>query len=180
MLNPIYHGATKPEIDVYKVEPYVMAADIYGVAPHIGRGGWTWYTGSAGWMYRLIIETLWASRAKAKRWCSTRESHSPGTPSRSATRFRETPYRIVFERTSGAPSLSLDNKPQPDPERFTLIDDGQEHQVVVNLATPKRESTLAHQTRCRACSPTINSRRTPRVNGRLFTGPRENHFPLIC
>jgi len=42
----------------YKVEPYVMAADVYAVAPHVGRGGWTWYTGSAGWMYRLLIETL--------------------------------------------------------------------------------------------------------------------------
>ena len=52
--DPANHG----RIDTYKVEPYVMAADVYGTAPHAGRGGWTWYTGSAGWMYRLIVESL--------------------------------------------------------------------------------------------------------------------------
>ena len=46
------------DIAIYKVEPYVVAADVYAVSPHIGRGGWTWYTGSAGWMYRLIVESL--------------------------------------------------------------------------------------------------------------------------
>ncbi|MBA3652187.1 MAG: cyclic beta 1-2 glucan synthetase, partial [Chthoniobacterales bacterium] len=58
LLNPIHHGATAAQIATYKVEPYVVAADIYAVAPHIGRGGWTWYTGSAGWMYRFLTETL--------------------------------------------------------------------------------------------------------------------------
>jgi Glycosyl hydrolase 36 superfamily, catalytic domain len=58
LLNPIHHGATATEIATYKVEPYVIAADVYAVAPHTGRGGWTWYTGSAGWMYRLLTETL--------------------------------------------------------------------------------------------------------------------------
>ncbi|MGB3211476.1 MAG: glucoamylase family protein [Desulforhopalus sp.] len=58
MLNPINHGSQMEEIEQYKVEPYVMCADIYGAPPHTGRGGWTWYTGAAGWMYRLIVETL--------------------------------------------------------------------------------------------------------------------------
>ncbi len=58
MLNPVNHGSTQADIECYKVEPYVMCADIYGAAPHTGRGGWTWYTGAAGWMYRLITETL--------------------------------------------------------------------------------------------------------------------------
>src|SRR5947199_10224873 len=58
LLNPIQHGGTAEQIATYKVEPYVVAADVYAVAPHIGRGGWTWYTGSAGWMYRLIVESL--------------------------------------------------------------------------------------------------------------------------
>ena len=48
----------RKKIATYKVEPYVVAADVYAVSPHIGRGGWTWYTGSAGWMYRLILESL--------------------------------------------------------------------------------------------------------------------------
>lgn len=54
----IHHGGTPQQIAPYKVEPYVVAADAYAVAPHLSRGGWTWYTGSAGWMYRLLIETL--------------------------------------------------------------------------------------------------------------------------
>ncbi|MBY0475301.1 MAG: cyclic beta 1-2 glucan synthetase [Nitrosomonas sp.] len=58
MLNPINHGRTATEVERYKVEPYVMCADIYGVVPHIGQGGWTWYTGAAGWMYRLTVETI--------------------------------------------------------------------------------------------------------------------------
>jgi cyclic beta-1,2-glucan synthetase len=58
MINPINHGGSAKDIEVYKVEPYVVAADVYAVPPHTGRGGWTWYTGSAGWMYRLIVESL--------------------------------------------------------------------------------------------------------------------------
>ncbi|MDP2136914.1 MAG: glucoamylase family protein, partial [Candidatus Didemnitutus sp.] len=58
LLNPVHHGATPGKIATYKVEPYVVAADVYSLAPHTGRGGWTWYTGSAGWMYRLLVETL--------------------------------------------------------------------------------------------------------------------------
>ncbi len=53
IVNPINHGSSKEKQDIYKVEPYVLAADVYGVDPHTGRGGWTWYTGSAGWMYRV-------------------------------------------------------------------------------------------------------------------------------
>ncbi|RYE95212.1 MAG: cyclic beta 1-2 glucan synthetase, partial [Oxalobacteraceae bacterium] len=58
MINPVHHGEDAAAVAVYKVEPYVLAADVYGVAPHVGRGGWTWYTGSAGWMYRLLTESL--------------------------------------------------------------------------------------------------------------------------
>ena len=58
MLNPVNHGSGPEEIERYKVEPYVMCADIYAAPPHTGRGGWTWYTGAAGWMYRLTVETL--------------------------------------------------------------------------------------------------------------------------
>jgi cyclic beta-1,2-glucan synthetase len=56
MINPVNHAATSGALAAYKVEPYVVAADVYALSPHIGRGGWTWYTGSAGWMYRLILE----------------------------------------------------------------------------------------------------------------------------
>ena len=58
MLNPINHSRNLTEVDRYKVEPYVIAGDVYSVAPHTGRGGWTWYTGAAGWMYRAGIEAI--------------------------------------------------------------------------------------------------------------------------
>jgi cellobiose phosphorylase len=58
LLNPIYHADTPEKADHYRVEPYVIAADVYGWPPHTGRGGWTWYTGSAGWMYRLGVEMI--------------------------------------------------------------------------------------------------------------------------
>jgi cyclic beta-1,2-glucan synthetase len=58
MINPLNHGKTAEDIAIYKVEPYVLAADVYSREPHAGRGGWTWYTGSAGWMYRLITESF--------------------------------------------------------------------------------------------------------------------------
>jgi len=58
MLNPINHARTPDEAERYKVEPYVVAADIYSVAPHVGRGGWTWYTGAAGWMQRAGVEGI--------------------------------------------------------------------------------------------------------------------------
>jgi cyclic beta-1,2-glucan synthetase len=58
LLNPINHARTPEEVERYKVEPYVIAADVYSVPPHVGRGGWTWYTGAAGWMYRAGIEGI--------------------------------------------------------------------------------------------------------------------------
>jgi cyclic beta-1,2-glucan glucanotransferase len=58
LLNPINHARTPEEAERYKVEPYVVAADVYSVAPHAGRGGWTWYTGAAGWMFRAGVEGI--------------------------------------------------------------------------------------------------------------------------
>jgi cyclic beta-1,2-glucan synthetase len=58
LINPITHTMTQMECARYKVEPYVMAADVYAVDPHIGRGGWTWYTGSSGWMYKVGLEDI--------------------------------------------------------------------------------------------------------------------------
>src|SRR5260370_41981521 len=58
MINPVNHAKCAQAMDVYKVEPYVVAGDVYSVAPHTGRGGWTWYTGSAGWMYRAGVEGI--------------------------------------------------------------------------------------------------------------------------
>jgi cellobiose phosphorylase len=58
MINPINHSLSADAMSIYKVEPYVATADVYAEPPHVGRGGWSWYTGSAGWLYRLITESI--------------------------------------------------------------------------------------------------------------------------
>ena len=58
LLNPINHALTKDAADIYRVEPYVVAADVYGTDDRTGRGGWTWYTGSSGWLYRTAVEAI--------------------------------------------------------------------------------------------------------------------------
>ena len=65
LLNPISHTSSRADVQRYKVEPYVVAADVYSIAPHAGRGGWTWYTGSAGWMYRAGVEWILGFRIRA-------------------------------------------------------------------------------------------------------------------
>ena len=67
MINPLNHGSTDDKVSIYKAEPYVLAADVYGVAPHTGRGGWTWYTGSASWMYQLIIGSFLGLKLEGNR-----------------------------------------------------------------------------------------------------------------
>ncbi|MEO6298567.1 MAG: hypothetical protein ABIV25_13010, partial [Paracoccaceae bacterium] len=58
MINPLSHALTKEAADLYRVEPYVVAADVYGAGAKSGRGGWTWYTGSGGWLYRAAVEGI--------------------------------------------------------------------------------------------------------------------------
>jgi hypothetical protein len=97
LLKPVHHGSTADAIERYKVEPYVMCADTYAVSPHTGRGGWTWYTGAAGWMYRLICKRCWgctwkwticalrrASRPTGRRTQSTAAIARPSTTSTSS------------------------------------------------------------------------------------------------
>lgn len=76
MLLPVSHASTPEAVARYRVEPYVVAADIYGRAPHVGRGGWTWYTGSAGWMYRIALESILGLRVRSGRRLVLR----PGLP----------------------------------------------------------------------------------------------------
>lgn len=64
MLSPVSHGNSPEPVETYKAEPYVIAADVYGVEPHVGRGGWTWYTGSPGWMWRVAVESILGLRTE--------------------------------------------------------------------------------------------------------------------
>ncbi|MEO8343338.1 MAG: glycosyl hydrolase family 65 protein, partial [Gallionella sp.] len=98
MLNPINYGSHPDDIARYKVEPYVMCADIYGAAPHTSRGGWTWYTGAAGWMYRLSVETLLGLQLEVDHLRITPciPAHWEGYKIR--YRYRETLYHITVRQ----------------------------------------------------------------------------------
>jgi cellobiose phosphorylase len=133
MINPVNHGRGERGIDTYKVEPYVVCADVYGVAPHVGRGGWSWYTGSAGWMYRLVVESLLGLRVEGERL-----RFAPVLPAdwRSFAldyRYRETDYHVIVHQAASPDDEErciLDGRPQPDAS-IVLVDDGRDHHAEV-------------------------------------------------
>ncbi len=135
MINPVNHARSPEGIATYKVEPYVVAADVYAVSPHTGRGGWTWYTGSAGWMYRLIVESLLGLRLEVDKL-----HVAPCLPAdwKGFTlhyRYRETVYHISvlqISAGSGETSMTVDGVEQHD-EAIPLVDDHQEHSVEVHV-----------------------------------------------
>ena len=136
LLNPIHHGATPAQIATYKVEPYVMAADVYAVAPHVGRGGWTWYTGSAGWMYRLLIETLLGVNLEGDRLRLAPRLPKSWPSFKIHYRYRQTVYHITIARLAtdsvGASLLSLDGQ-EIFGETIPLLDDRCEHMVELKV-----------------------------------------------
>jgi cyclic beta-1,2-glucan synthetase len=108
MLSPIHHAGDRTNVDVYKVEPYAVVADVYSEPPHVGRGGWTWYTGAAGWLYRLGLESILGF-------------HKRGSV--------ENPKGVC----RGVSRISLDGTPLPKGALVPLADDGREHRVQVVL-----------------------------------------------
>ena len=137
LINPLRHGADPAMVEKYKVEPYVVAADVYAVSPHTGRGGWTWYTGSAGWMYRLIVESLLGIRREgaALRIAPKLPAQWPGF--RFAYRYGSSTYR--FQVTAGDAANAVPSALVP------LVDDGNEHemQIVVARGTGTRPADSA-------------------------------------
>ena len=147
LLNPINHGRQPDEVERYKVEPYVMCADIYGAPPHTSRGGWTWYTGAAGWMYRLTVETLLGVQLEVDQirlapcipdyWQSYKIHY----------RYRETFYHITVRRVGeksehvirvtldGTVLTEIGSEGNTQPQgTIPLVDDRQEHHVEVDLS----------------------------------------------
>jgi cellobiose phosphorylase len=139
MINPVNHARTPEGAATYKVEPYVVAADVYAFAPHAGRGGWTWYTGSAGWMYRLVVESLLGLRLDTDRL-----HFAPCLPAewkefKLHYRYRETYYHIAVRRTEAegdhehdATSVTVDDVTQ-EGNFILLADDRREHRVEVRV-----------------------------------------------
>jgi cellobiose phosphorylase len=136
LINPVYHAATPVEVQHYKVEPYVVCADVYCAPPHTGRGGWTWYTGSASWLYRVALEailgfklegnTLQVEPCIPRSWANYEMTYRYGTST----------YRIRVDNLAGAGrgvrSVMLDGKCVPD-GMVSLLDDDATHEVRVEL-----------------------------------------------
>ena len=142
LLNPVKHGDTPEKVARYRVEPYVVAADVYSVQPHLGRGGWTWYTGSSGWMYRLGVEGILGLRRAGETLrvepCIPRE----WSGYRMALRFGATSYEIEVENpdsvSCGVRRVVIDGEEVAGGE-IPLLDDGGEHMVKVVMGTPDRQ-----------------------------------------
>ncbi|MBF0232576.1 MAG: cyclic beta 1-2 glucan synthetase, partial [Desulfamplus sp.] len=138
MINPVNHGNSAQKIQKYKVEPYVVAADVYAVPPHTGRGGWTWYTGSASWMYRLVLESLLGLKLEVDKLYFNPCIPTDWDGFTVHYRFRETNYHIkVMQQSDGKKSykkggttIKVDSVVQQG-EAITLVDDGKEHHVEV-------------------------------------------------
>lgn len=134
MINPINHGTTRAQITKYKIEPYVIAADIYSVEPHTGRGGWSWYTGSAGWMYRFITESLLGVILKDKQLQLTPCIPAEWNGFQLDYRYGETVYQITVSRASGKMKMTLDGAALSE-NIISLVDDHQLHHVSLTLGT---------------------------------------------
>jgi cyclic beta-1,2-glucan synthetase len=141
LLNPILHATNRDEVDRYRVEPYVVAADVYSEPPHTGRGGWTWYTGSAGWVYRVVLETILGFHLRGGRLIM--DPCIPRTWPRFVITFRHASaiYEVAVENPDqverGVRQVELDGEVLGDPA-IPLHKDGRTHhiRVVMGSASP--------------------------------------------
>jgi len=150
LLNPINRTTTRADVHRYKVEPYVIAADIYSKTPHVGRGGWTWYTGSAGWMYRAGIEWIlgFQRQGSVLRMTPCIPAHWPGFEIN--YRHGTARYEIAVENPDrvgqGVVYAELDGRPLTDPLHWVpLVDDGNVHRVRIVLGKPDLSDSDPHR-----------------------------------
>ncbi len=139
LLNPVRHADTPANVARYRVEPYVVAADVYGVPPHAGRGGWTWYTGSAAWLCRAAVETLLGLDRRGDTLGFDPRIPAAWPGYEVAYRFGTATYVCRVENPdrveSGVARVELDGEPCDGP-RVKLRDDGRTHAVRVVLGPP--------------------------------------------
>jgi len=131
LINPVNHGSTPELISRYLVEPYVIAADIYGAAPHTGRGGWTWYTGSASWMYRLILESVLGLQLNANVLTFTPCIPESWKKLTIHYRFKETVYHIEYNQITPGNVVSV------------LVDGTKQSDVAVHLCNDQIEHYIS-------------------------------------
>ena len=156
MLNPVNRTRSAADVERYRAEPYVVAGDLYAHPAHAGRGGWTWYTGSAGWMYRAAIESILGLRRRGSTFEMDPCIPSSWSDYAIAWRFGRTRYEIAVanpeRRCRGIAEAELDGSPV-DSRAIPLVDDGGTHQVRVVLGAPSPAPVLV-------ASP-ISARRRP-------------------
>ncbi len=143
MLNPINHTRTAASVDRYQAEPFVVAADVYAHPSHIGRGGWTWYTGSAAWMYRVGLESILGLRRRGQTFSVAPCIAASWEGFRLRWRQGSSVYDIAVtnpeHRNDGVAQVVLDGA-RVDPRAIPLSDDGAVHQVVVTMGEPAPET----------------------------------------
>jgi cellobiose phosphorylase len=132
IINPVNHGKSATAIATYKVEPYVVAADVYALSPHTGRGGCTWYRGAAGWVHLLIVESLLGLWLEVY-WLN----FDPCLPAgwggfKMHYRYRETVYHIAIVQGHGEAGITLDGEVR-EGAAIPLVDDRRDHTVEVRL-----------------------------------------------
>lgn len=137
MLNPIAHTATPRDVQRYRVEPYVSVGDVYSELPHVGRGGWSWYTGSAGWLYRAGMEWLLGIRVNGERLIVDPCIPSVWSGFSATLRYHSARYDIAVENPSGVcrgvSVLELDGVALGPGTGVPLLDDHRSHQIRVAL-----------------------------------------------
>ncbi|GAC1455605.1 MAG: hypothetical protein PVSMB1_05140 [Gemmatimonadaceae bacterium] len=135
MLNPITHADSAKAVDIYKVEPYVVAADVYTAKGHLGRGGWTWYTGSASWMYRTALEAILGFRQRGEELFIEPCIPASWKEFTVEYRFRSSTYEITVQNPDGlqrgTTELMLDGRSVE--KAINLTDDGKHHRVTASL-----------------------------------------------
>ncbi len=134
MINPLNHGSTPAGIKKYKTEPYVIAADVYAVENHNGMGGWTWYTGSAGWMYQLLAESFFGLKRTGNRLTLKPCIPDGWNDFQIRYQFAETVYQLVFHREPDIQviNISLDGLRQ-ESDYLLLVNDQLPHEVKISL-----------------------------------------------
>jgi cyclic beta-1,2-glucan synthetase len=139
IINPIGHASTPAGVQRYKVEPYVVAADVYSEPPHVGRGGWTWYTGSAGWTYQVGLEWVLGFRVRGSRLVVDPCIPKAWPGFHVTFRHRTARYELAVENprgvSRGVTAVELDGSSLAAHGRaeIPLVDDGGTHQVRIIL-----------------------------------------------
>ncbi|MBI3262566.1 MAG: hypothetical protein HYZ58_05385, partial [Acidobacteria bacterium] len=146
MLNPVNHSRTASDVDRYKTEPYVMVGDVHARSPHAGRGGWSWYTGSAGWMYRAGLESILGLRRRGATFIVDPCIPSSWPEYQIVWQFFDTRYEITVSnptrRCRGVGKATVDGAPV-NPAASPLVDDGRVHDVQIVLGdVTQRDSGL--------------------------------------